>query len=259
MKKLVSLMMALALLLAAAQAESFFPAVPTEEYAPSYGAFMGVNPDQESEEDSRLVLAYRNVTQEDFERYGSYLQDKGYSYSQDDCTYDYENCTLIISKLTNGSLSFAIGYVWDRMILMEVYSDGTTPETVNEAAPNAGPTAAPTAKPTAAPTSNVCSYCGGSGECSYCVLGDCDECFGDGYVPCDYCLGGNCRKCDGFGGETKYVFGGDNRWVECTSCRGTGECSRCGGTGEQKCLSCNGSGDCKYCHGTAVCSYCNGK
>ena len=62
-KRLFSLMMALVLLIAVAQAESFFQAVPTEapaaesesffpatpttEYAPGYGAFTNVAPNSE--------------------------------------------------------------------------------------------------------------------------------------------------------------------------------------------------------------------
>lgn len=47
MKRLFSRMTAPVLLIAVAQAESFFPATPTTEYAPGYGAFANVAPNSE--------------------------------------------------------------------------------------------------------------------------------------------------------------------------------------------------------------------
>lgn len=148
MKKLISLVMVLMLLAAVpANADSFFPAIPTNtpapqsgsffpaipstspKIAPSYGALMGISPSQEyATDDGGLVRTYKQVTQEKFDQYGSYLQGKGYSYSQEDCTYDYEECTLTI-LLSNGSLSFYIGYDWDEKNLVELYPEGVTLET----------------------------------------------------------------------------------------------------------------------------------
>lgn len=109
-------------------------------------------------------------------------------------------------------------------------------------------------------SNKYCSYCGGTGECSKCIgLGDCDVCFGEGTLYCDTCSGsGNCQRCYGQGGELKYVYGGDNKWVECSRCDGTGTCNSCDGYGEKECIYCNGMGICNYCSGTGTCSYCNG-
>ena len=52
---------------------------------------MGISPFQEYvTDDGELARTYKQVTQEQFDQYGSYLQEKGYSYSQEDCTYDFD-------------------------------------------------------------------------------------------------------------------------------------------------------------------------
>ncbi len=109
-------------------------------------------------------------------------------------------------------------------------------------------------------TAQFCSYCNGTGECNYCGgLGDCERCFGEGYNYCSTCSGtGNCQKCYGQGGELRFVFGGDNKWIQCTRCNGTGNCTRCDGNRELPCNYCNRSGDCNYCSGSGECQYCGG-
>lgn len=105
---------------------------------------------------------------------------------------------------------------------------------------------------------SICPYCFGLGDCSRCVFGECDNCFGDGSVFCSRCGGtGSCSRCYGTGGEMKLV-GGDLRWYDCTSCRGSGQCGTCKGAGTQQCSRCHGSGNCNYCHGTDKCQYCGG-
>lgn len=134
MKKLFFLVMVLVLLAAVpVYGDSYFPTIPSKtkaqmEYAPSYGAYMGVNPDQEFIEHGYRI--YENVTEENFNRYGSYLQEKGYSYTEDDCIYDYEACIMDI-LLSNGSTGFKIDYQWENERLIEAYPEGVTPEPVS--------------------------------------------------------------------------------------------------------------------------------
>ena len=106
---------------------------------------------------------------------------------------------------------------------------------------------------------NICDYCGGSGMCDYCILGQCDHCFGEGEIWCESCLGsGSCQSCYGMGGELRYMVGSDNQWVTCSRCGGGGMCSRCNGMGATTCNYCHGSGSCAYCNGTGDCAYCHG-
>lgn len=109
-------------------------------------------------------------------------------------------------------------------------------------------------------TAQLCNYCNGTGACNYCDgLGDCEHCLGMGYDYCSTCSGtGNCQKCYGQGGELRFVFGGDNKWVQCTRCNGTGNCTRCNGNRELPCNYCGRSGDCNYCFGSGECQYCGG-
>ncbi len=103
-----------------------------------------------------------------------------------------------------------------------------------------------------------CSYCGGSGICSKCALGDCDKCFGEREVYCPTCGGSrSCTSCYGSGGEYR-KRSGDLQWVDCTRCRGDGDCTRCSGSGTITCSLCSGSGKCSSCRGTEECRYCNG-
>ena len=106
---------------------------------------------------------------------------------------------------------------------------------------------------------NICDYCGGSGMCDYCILGQCDHCFGEGEIWCESCLGsGSCQSCYGMGGELRYMVGSDNQWVTCSRCGGGGMCSRCNGMGATTCNYCHGSGSCAYCNGAGDCAYCHG-
>lgn len=106
---------------------------------------------------------------------------------------------------------------------------------------------------------NICDYCGGSGMCDYCILGQCDHCFGEGEIWCESCLGsGSCQSCYGMGGELRYMVGSDNQWVTCSRCGGGGTCRRCNGMGATTCNYCHGTGSCAYCNGTGDCAYCHG-
>ena len=88
-----------------------------------------------------------------------------------------------------------------------------------------------------------CPRCGG--------LGDCDVCFGDGFVRCSslHCSGGDCIECGGDGWVEVYAYGANGNNIKkrrCTYCR-YGLCKTCNGTGEVKCSTCNGRGRCPSC------------
>ena len=106
---------------------------------------------------------------------------------------------------------------------------------------------------------NICDYCGGSGMCDHCLLGQCDHCFGKGEIWCESCFGsGTCQSCYGMGGELRYMVGSDNQWVTCSRCGGGGMCRRCNSMGATTCNYCHGTGSCAYCNGTGDCAYCHG-
>ena len=94
-------------------------------------------------------------------------------------------------------------------------------------------------------TDNIyCKTCGG--------LGDCPECFGEGYVECPkFCLNGVCSNCDGYGTVVSYV-GGKVKERKCIYCDGSGDCSGCDGYGEIVCRYCKGKGSCPSCGGTGL-------
>ena len=128
-KKLISLVMVLMLLaVVPAYAESFFPAIPTKapaqtEYVPSYAACMGVSPVAEDWGFDYWLQAYDNVTQEKFNQFGSYLNQKGYALTDS----RYEG-TALIATVAKGNISFRVEYDWEALTLEAEYSGGVTPE-----------------------------------------------------------------------------------------------------------------------------------
>ncbi len=88
-----------------------------------------------------------------------------------------------------------------------------------------------------------CTYCDG--------LGNCADCWGEGYIDCSKCFDGRCMNCTGSGLVKVYAMGQIKERV-CTYCRGTGLCKTCGGLGEKKCNRCNGGGKCKFCVGGII-------
>ena len=141
-KKLLSLVMALALLATApACAESFFPAIPTKtpalvEYAPSYAECMDITPGQEFILEGNLFRTYEHVTQEDFNLFGLYLREYGYYYEEEDCTFDYDLSAMVI-RLTNDSLTVTVTYGWEEEFLAEMYPEGVTPVRPSDNVPTA--------------------------------------------------------------------------------------------------------------------------
>ena len=96
----------------------------------------------------------------------------------------------------------------------------------------------------------VCSTCGGTGDCGECKGGgylgpgyavSCPRCHGSGKETCPYCdAAGNSTAHEGtcdfphcMGSHTYActICGGGSRAVTCESCGGTGNCKTCGGTG----------------------------
>lgn len=129
MKKLISLVMALMLLAALpAHAESLFPAIPTKapaqtEYAPSYAACMGVSPVAEDWSFDCWLQAYDNVTQEKFNQFGAYLNQKGYALADS----RNEGHTMI-ATVAKGDIAIRVVYDWEALTLEAEYPGGVTPE-----------------------------------------------------------------------------------------------------------------------------------
>ena len=171
--------------------------------------------------------------------------------------FDVSNLSVqqVLENLTAVQQTGFVGMEWDSGILELRYPKQglASASTV---------TAVPTEKPGsngAYAADNICDYCGGSGMCSHCILGQCDHCFGEGEIWCESCFGsGTCQSCYGMGGELRYMVGGDNQWVTCSRCGGGGMCRRCNGMGATTCNYCHGTGSCAYCNGTGDCAYCHG-
>lgn len=89
-------------------------------------------------------------------------------------------------------------------------------------------------------------------DCTYCDgLGNCDKCWGEGYIDCDKCADGRCMNCGG-SGFVKVYTGLDVRERVCVYCNGVGLCKTCDGLGTKECAKCNGSGLCKFCVGGVI-------
>ncbi len=108
------------------------------------------------------------------------------------------------------------------------------------------------------PETPDCPICKGSGFCTNCIGGACNECYGRRQIRCSTCGGlAKCRDCGGQG----YMYKGIGvlfRKEQCSTCRGSGDCGTCAGVGFTPCYACGGSGDCFLCNGLGTCSTCNG-
>lgn len=103
---------------------------------------------------------------------------------------------------------------------------------------------------------DLCSVCGGVGDCTKCVLGDCDHCYGEGSFYCTAgCIGGLCINCDNGKILVGFDSDGDAKYRNCSYCS-YGICRKCGGDGYINCNYCSGTGRCSYCYGSGDCKYC---
>lgn len=123
-------------------------------------------------------------------------------------------------------------------------------DTVESAPKHTADTPKPQAPAT--PSSQICSACGGSGDCSYCMIpGRCNNCVGLGTQDCNFCHGlGSCSSC--------YGLGTNEAGKRCSTCYGRGYCRHCSGTGNVTCYMCMGSGSCNICKGLGTCTSCHG-
>lgn len=110
-RTLALLLTALLCIAPLAEAHSLFPTPgPTpvqQEDAPNYGAFANVDHARvESNADGNQTFYYENVTVEDYQKFGVYLENLGFT-----ATYTEVNGSSVQLKITNGQ--FNIGVVYD--------------------------------------------------------------------------------------------------------------------------------------------------
>jgi len=125
MRKLFALIMTLALLAGTATAEGLFAGLlatptpaPTVEEAPSYAALKRVNPNNVTIlEDGSCQQYYGGVFQEDFNEFGVYLAEKGYSLP----SHEYVGDSGLAANVVKGDISFKISYNWNTHQLYAIY------------------------------------------------------------------------------------------------------------------------------------------
>lgn len=128
MRKMMALLMSIALLMTAlpAAAESIFPMLPTApaqsaEEAPSYGALTGEDPMSETiMPDGSVQYVYSGVTQEDFNAFGVYLGEAGYTLP----SYEYVGASGISAQVVKGTIVFDVLYDWESQLLTVSYPQG---------------------------------------------------------------------------------------------------------------------------------------
>jgi len=209
----------------------------TEEL-PDYGVFMGVQvEDIQTLPDGRIACVYYNVSQQDFEDFGSYLFEAEYTLTGSEYG---DSCVYV--TLEKGDLIFCIEYVWTIPAMSVIYPSDSVPSTIDSvsAAPLATPGSGKNATPTRAPDNSVCRTCSGLDECLVCA--------GEGELFCTGgCIKGRCIACD----DGKYLYDfdlkGNPKYRDCSYCTG-GRCNECGGDGFVDCRNCVG-GACPTCGG----------
>lgn len=130
MRKMLAIVMCLSLLMTAlpAAAESIFPMLPTAsslptEEAPSYGALTGEDPLSETMlPDGSVQQIFAAVTQDDFNSFGVYLGEAGYTMP----SYTYVGSTGLSAQVVKGTIAFDVLYDWGVQQLTVTYPQGIT-------------------------------------------------------------------------------------------------------------------------------------
>ena len=196
----------------------------------SYGDMAGKEADRavENEREGTIEFIYEQVSPDEFQQYGVFLDNKGCQAQKMDTDSDAAASYAVYSE--EKDFGFLLIYESDKQLLTLVLF----PEIEAE-------TSAPAPAATIAPAS----------VCPDCNQGKCTVCNGRGYRDCELCLGlGICGVC--FGRPQTYIPGyggvGTGSYVTCKGCNGSGRCTYCGGTGKTMCQWCD-HGICLTCHG----------
>lgn len=189
----------------------------------SYGDYAEKEADRtvENQKEGTLEFVYEQVSANDFQGYGVFLESKGCQAEK--MNADSETVVSYVIYNPEMDFGFLLIYQSDKQTLTLAYFqiDGDD-------------TAQPTPVPTDIP--KVCPDCN-QGKCTFCG--------GRGYNDCKLCHGLRiCTVC--FGRPQTYVGWGE--YVTCKGCNGSGRCSYCEGTGRQTCQWCD-NGICRTCHG----------
>lgn len=126
-KRIFALILAAALLMTgAALAQSLFPALPVQETeeAPNFGIVLNKNALLvENLEDGSTVYTYAPVTQEDFNVFGVYLNEKGFALGNSRYVGN-----ALEAQVQKGEISFQVFFDWEKQSLKVTYPQGVEVE-----------------------------------------------------------------------------------------------------------------------------------
>jgi len=114
------LVLMLALTALPASAESIFPTIPTKmtEEAPSYALLMDIVPTKEETlEDGSLRQYFHGVSQDDFNKFGVYLGEKGYATSN----VEYVDEKALATDIVKDDIVFHVLFDWVDLTLTVTY------------------------------------------------------------------------------------------------------------------------------------------
>ena len=187
-----------------------------------YSSMSGRAADREviNEEAGTKEFIYEQVSGEDFQAYGVFLQQAGCEAQQLSTDQDTALACLVSHRETQ--LAFLLVYQSDVQTLTLVWAPDEAQHSV--------------------------------AVCSECNRGLCKECHGSGFFKCGDCGGlGRCPDCHGRRGISSPGYGGvgTGSFEPCSGCNGTGRCTECEGKGRVECTECD-HGVCRTCHGHYV-------
>lgn len=200
-----------------------------------YGDYAGKEADStvENQKEGTLEFIYEQVSANDFQGYGVFLESKGCQTEK--MNADSETVVSYVIYNSEMDFGFLLIYQSDRQTLSLAYFP-MDEDDIDQPPPVS------TDIPKAVDEARVCPDCN---------QGRCTICDGRGYNDCKLCLGlGICGVC--FGRPRTYIPGyggvGTGTYVTCKGCNGSGRCAYCGSTGKQTCQWCD-NGICRTCHG----------
>lgn len=141
MRKLFALIMTLALLAGTATAEGLFAGLvptptptPVVKVAPSYAIMAKEKSTETQLEDGSLQQTYANVSQADFNAFGVYLGQIGYSLP----SHEYVGDNALAADVVKDDIAFKIQYDWSLQQLIVIYPEGVRAQRIEIADPLVG-------------------------------------------------------------------------------------------------------------------------